>query len=236
MEKLIAGVQSFYRNHYAENREFFERLAAKKQTPEALFITCADSRINPNLITGTEPGDLFLIRNAGNLVPPHGAGGGEAATIEYSLEVLGIRAIIICGHSQCGAIQALLGQQSLEHLPAVRRWCDHAEATRRIVQKKYAGQDITTFGAAAARENVLVQVDHLETHPAVAARLATGDVTIYGWYYDIGSGIVEQYDEQLGGFRPLVDVPFKASNHSPMANNTFHRKSTSTPLADAKRA
>jgi carbonic anhydrase len=205
MQKLIDGVRSFYRGPFAQNRPFFERLAAKNQQPMALFITCADSRVHPNLITQTEPGELFLLRNAGNIVPPHGAGGSEAATIEYSLEVLGISDIIICGHSQCGAIQALLDQQSLTHLPAVQRWCDHAEATRRIVRQKYGSRLASEVAEAAAQENVLVQLNHLETHPAVAVRLKNGAVRLFGWYYDIGAGTVAQYYPARNAFLPLAD-------------------------------
>jgi carbonic anhydrase len=205
MQKLIDGVSRFYREHFAENREFFERLAARSQQPIALFITCADSRVHPNLITQTEPGDLFLLRNAGNIVPPYTVGSSEAATIEYSLDVLGISDIIVCGHSQCGAIQALLDQQRLAHLPAVQRWCDHADATRRIVCQKYGARLASEIAEDAARENVLVQLSHLATHPAVAVRLSSGAVRLYGWYYDIAVGTVAQYCPTRNAFLPITD-------------------------------
>ncbi len=207
MQVFIAGVRAFHRGPYAKNREFFQRLAAKAQQPIALFITCSDSRINPNLITQTEPGDLFLIRNAGNLIPPHGSGGGEAATIEYSLEVLGVRNIIVCGHSQCGAIQAILEQQRLARLPAVKQWCNHAETTRRIVERKYPNRHFAEVAAAAAQQNVLVQIEHLKTHPAVADRLETGGLHICGWYYDIAEGTIHQYEAEAGSFRCLSELP-----------------------------
>jgi carbonic anhydrase len=204
MEKIIEGVHAFRRTAYPKNRAFFEQLAAKQQNPIALFITCADSRINPNMITQTEPGDLFLVRNAGNIVPPHGApAGGETATIEYAVEVLGIRNIIICGHSQCGAMKALLSGEGLENLPAVRTWCAHAEATRRIVQQKYRHLSGNDLAVAATEENVLVQMNNLSTHPCVAARLASGEIRIFGWYYDIGSGQVLQYDQALATFTEI---------------------------------
>jgi len=208
MKKLIDGVRRFREGHFAENREFFERLAARTQRPIALFITCSDSRVHPNLITQTEPGELFLLRNAGNIVPPHGAGGSEAATIEYSLEVLGIKDIVVCGHSQCGAIQALLSRERAAHLPALAHWCDHAETTRRIVKKKYSNRSASAIAQAAAKENVRVQLQHLETHPAVAVRLATNAVRLFGWYYDIASGEVAQYDAALGQFRPLGEEAY----------------------------
>jgi len=217
MQKLIDGVRRFYRGHFAENRPFFERLAARSQQPIALFITCADSRVNPNLITQTDPGDLFLLRNAGNIVPPYGAGSSEAATIEYSLEVLGISDIIVCGHSQCGAIQALLDQQPLMHLPAVQRWCDHAEATRRIVRQKYGSRLASEIAESAAQENVLVQLNHLQTHPAVAVRMNTGAVRLYGWYYDIAAGTISQYYTARSAFLPLTDERLP-SQYTPAAH------------------
>jgi len=204
MEKIIAGYHRFRRFEYPAQQSFFEQLAAKVQRPMALFITCSDSRVHPNLITQTEPGDLFLIRNAGNLVPSYSTqGGGESATIEYSVEVLGVRNIIICGHSQCGAMQALLRADTLAHLPAVRAWCSHAEATRRIVEQKYRNLRGDDLAIAATEENVLVQMNNLSTHPSVAARLASGELQVYGWYYDIGAGQVYQYHQSRGRFIEL---------------------------------
>ena len=122
MQKLIKGIHQFQSNHFASQRELFERLA-HGQYPEALFITCSDSRINPNLITQSEPGDLFILRNAGNIIPPSGAGqGGEGATIEFAVAGLGVQNIVICGHSHCGAIKGLLEPESLRDMPSVVAW------------------------------------------------------------------------------------------------------------------
>lgn len=206
MESILAGVRRFRAEEFPRQRDLFEQLARKQQKPKALFITCADSRVHPNLITMTEPGDLFLLRNAGNIVPPNGqVGGGEAATIEYSIEVLGIQHIIICGHSQCGAMQALLANRALDELPAARAFFAHAESTRRIVQQKYRDKNLQPHELlmAATEENVLVQLNNLSTHPCVAARLASREISLYGWYYDIASGIVLQYDQSLGKFVEL---------------------------------
>jgi carbonic anhydrase len=204
MDRIIAGVRRFREFEYPQNQALFQQLASKQQKPIALFITCSDSRVHPNLITQTEPGDLFLIRNAGNIVPPYGAaGGGEIATIEYAIEVLGISNIIVCGHSQCGAMNALLHPQGLDHLPSVKAWCSHAESTRRIVQQKYSGLSSAELALVATEENVLVQMNNLSTHPCVAARLASHQISVYGWYYDIGSGEVLQYDQSLGHFAEL---------------------------------
>jgi carbonic anhydrase len=206
MDKILAGVARFRRDEYPASRQMFEALAKRQQNPIALFITCADSRIHPNLITQTDPGDLFLIRNAGNIVPPHGAPvGGEAATIEYSIEVLGIRNIIICGHSQCGAMKALLEEKSLNDLPAARAFFGHAEATRRIARTKHRDLPPAELMLAATEENVLVQLNNLSTHPCVASRLASGELHVFGWYYDIGSGEILQFDQSQGRFCELGD-------------------------------
>ncbi|MGN6136417.1 MAG: carbonic anhydrase [Aureliella sp.] len=214
MERIIEGVKKFRSEEYPKNAEFFQSLAAKTQTPMALFITCADSRIHPNLITQTEPGDLFLLRNAGNIVPPHGSVvAGEAATIEYAIEVLNVRNIIICGHSQCGAMQALISNQRIDELPAVSEWFQHAEVTRRIVRQKYADLPPHEKAIAAVEQNVLVQLNNLSTHPSVAAGLATGQLHTYGWYYDIGTGCILQYDPEVGRFEEL--------GHEAVATNSF---------------
>jgi carbonic anhydrase len=211
MDKIIAGARRFSTEVYPRDRGFFEQLASKQQKPLALFITCSDSRVNPNLITQTEPGDLFLIRNAGNIVPPYtGSSGGEAATLEYSVDVLGIRHIIICGHSQCGAMKALLANRDLDHLPAVKAWCGHAEATRRIVEQKYRDLAPAELAVAATEENVLVQLNNLSTHPCVAARLASGEMHLYGWYYDIGGGLIRHYDQAQRRFVELREQVFAA--------------------------
>ncbi len=212
MERILAGAAHFRSDEYQKDPAFYERLASKSQKPRALFITCSDSRVDPNLITQTEPGDLFLIRNAGNIVPPHGSGiGGEAATIEYAVEVLNIQHIIICGHSQCGAMKALISGKGLDHLPAVRDWCNHAEATRKIVASKYRKLPPKQREIAAIEQNVLVQMNNLSTHPSVAAGLATGEVHTYGWFYDIGSGQINQYDPITRQFQTLGDQAISAN-------------------------
>jgi carbonic anhydrase len=204
MDRIIEGVKCFRQQEYAQNKKVYEELACKQQRPQALFITCSDSRVVPHRITSTQPGDLFEIRNAGNIVPPHGKGsGGEAATIEYSLEVLEVKNIIVCGHSQCGALKAMLEEQPLMQLPAARDWLGHSEATRRIVSRKYPNVAFEELWVLATQENVLVQMNHLSTHPSVAARLASGDVHVYAWYYDIGSGCVLQFDQTQGRFVEL---------------------------------
>jgi len=203
MHRLIQGIHAFQQNEFRSERELFERLA-KGQNPETLFITCSDSRINPALLTGTKPGELFILRNAGNIVPPFGAlRGGEAATVEYAVSVLGVQDIIVCGHSACGAMGALLDLPTVEELPAVKDWLFHAETTRQIMRTNYKDLSREDQVNVAIQENVLVQIDNLRTHPAVAARIARGDIGLHAWVYKIGTGDVFAYDAAQGQFNPL---------------------------------
>jgi carbonic anhydrase len=203
MQKLVEGIHHFQANIFTSQRTLFERLA-NGQHPEALFITCSDSRINPNLLTQTEPGELFILRNAGNIVPPHGAAnGGEGATIEFAVVELGVRDIIVCGHSLCGAMKGLLHPEALEDMPVVRSWLAHAEATRRIMKDKYRNLASDALLTATVEENVLVQIENLRTHPCVASGLARGDLKLHGWVYKIQTGEVFAYDHQAGQFLPV---------------------------------
>jgi carbonic anhydrase len=204
MQKLFDGLHHFQKNIFSSQRELFERLV-KGQSPETLFITCSDSRINPNLLTQTEPGELFILRNAGNIVPPYGAAnGGEGATIEYAVAALDVKDIIICGHSHCGAMKGLLDPDSLWELPQVSQWLSHAEATRRIMRENYTELTDNDLLTATVEENVLVQLENLRTHPSVAARLARGRLNMHGWVYQIETGKVFAYDPEQGQFLPLV--------------------------------
>jgi len=207
MQKLIQGIHHFQSNLFSSQRELFERLAGG-QRPDALFITCSDSRINPNLITQTDPGELFIIRNAGNIVPAHGAAnGGEGATIEFAVAGLGIQDIIVCGHSHCGAMNGLLHPDSLKNLPAMTAWLSHAEATRRIMQDKYGERSGEALLTTAVEENVLVQMENLRTHPVVAAGLSQGKLKLHGWVYKIETGQVFAYEPERGQFVPVAEVP-----------------------------
>ncbi|MBX3075763.1 carbonic anhydrase [Candidatus Obscuribacterales bacterium] len=205
MRKLISGLHHFQSNMFESRKELFERLATG-QNPDALFITCSDSRINPNLLTNTEPGDLFILRNAGNIIPAHGCGGGEAATIEFAVAVLGVRDLIVCGHSACGAIKALLNPSSLNKLPSVRSWLSHAEATRQIIEDNYSDLDEEEKLNVAIQENVLAQIENLRTLPMVASRLLSGNVHIHGWTYKIQTGEVFSYSLEEGQFLPVSEV------------------------------
>ncbi|MBZ0188394.1 MAG: carbonic anhydrase [Candidatus Obscuribacterales bacterium] len=206
MKKLIKGLHQFRTETFLNHKELFERLS-HGQSPDALFITCSDSRINPNLITHTDPGDLFIIRNAGNIVPPQGTSvTGEIATIEYALVALGIKDIIICGHTLCGAMQGLL-EDKLESMPAVAEWLKYAEATRRLLKDVYNDiDDPDALATIATQENVLVQLEHLRTLPPVASALSRGKLNIHGWVYKIQTGEVFAYDPDMGQFLSISKV------------------------------
>jgi len=208
MQKLIEGIHHFQSQDFAPLQGLFEQLA-KGQSPETLFITCSDSRIDPNLLTRSKPGDLFILRNAGNIVPPHGAAnGGEAATIEFAVAGLGVKDIIICGHSHCGAMQGLLEPQLLATLPTVAAWLSHAETTRRIIRENYGHLDGERLTIATVEENVLVQLENLRTHPAVASRLVRGDLCLHGWVYKIQTGQVFALDVTAGQFVPIAEYTY----------------------------
>lgn len=203
MDHLLRGMHQFRTKVFDQEREFFEKLA-HGQSPSALFVTCSDSRIDPNLILQTGPGELFALRNAGNIVPPFGASnGGEGASIEYAVSVLNVRDIVVCGHSQCGAIKAMLQPSSMDQLPLVRAWMGHAEATRRIVAENYqqlSGEELLTV---AIQEHVLLQLENLQTHPAVAAKLQRGDLALHAWVYHLETGDVMSYASDTETFVPL---------------------------------
>ena len=195
MQKLVDGIHDFQEHLFSSQKQLFERLA-KGQEPLALFITCSDSRINPSLLTQTDPGELFIMRTAGNIVPPYGAvNGGEAGTIEYAVSVLKIKDIIVCGHSHCGAMGGLLDPEQVQELPAVQNMLSHAAATARILRENYTHiVEPNARLTAAVEENVLVQLENLRTHPSVAAALARDELKLHGWVYKFETGDVFAFD------------------------------------------
>ncbi|PAY21142.1 carbonate dehydratase [Rhodopirellula sp. SM50] len=207
MQKLVDGIHRFQRELFSQDQQLFETLV-EGQNPLALFVTCSDSRIDPSRLTQTRPGELFIQRTAGNIVPPYGSvHGGEAATIEYAVSVLKVRDIVICGHSHCGAMAGLLDPQSIEQLPAVKAYLEHAEATRRIVQENYGHlTDPDKRLTLTVEENVLVQLESLRTHPSVAAAIGRGQLKLHGWVYKFETGEVFAYNPDEAQFLPLQDI------------------------------
>ena len=199
MDKVISGLAKFKSSSYQERKALFAELA-NGQSPEVLFITCADSRIDPNLITQTEPGDLFVIRNAGNIVPPHSkVAGGVTASIEFAVTALGVKHIVVCGHSDCGAMKGALNPSALGGLPHLQDWLDHSRAAVEVVKARHGQATLKELGDVT-EENIVLQLQHLRTHPAVASKLSTGEVDMHGWVYDIEHGTVSAYDDEQGKF------------------------------------
>ncbi|BAZ00568.1 carbonic anhydrase [Tolypothrix tenuis PCC 7101] len=197
MKKLIRGLREFQSSYFPANEELFEQLS-QGQKPRVLFITCSDSRIDPNLITQAGLGELFVIRNAGNIIPPYGAtNGGEGATIEYAIQALDIQQIIICGHSHCGAMKGLMKLDSLRvEMPLVHDWLKYTEATRRLVKDNYShykGEELLEIIIA---ENVLTQIENLRTYPVIRSKLHQKQLSIYAWIYQIETGEVLAYNPQ----------------------------------------
>ncbi len=204
MEKLLHGLHKFQSEIHPARKRFFEELA-KGQSPDAIFITCSDSRVDPQLITQTQPGQLFTIRNAGNIVPEAGLGSGEEASIEYGVDVLKIRDIVVCGHSHCGAMKGLLNPETLTELPTVASWLKHAEETKRILDANYREQDFECILNVTVQENVLVQLEHVRALPSVQEALKRGEVELHAWTYEIETGIIYSYDPESEEFTPLLE-------------------------------
>jgi carbonic anhydrase len=209
MDHIIDGVLRFQREVHANREALFHDLALG-QSPEAMFIGCADSRIVPEMLTQQGPGSLFVVRNAGNIVPPHSREpGGVTASIEYAVAVLGIPDIVICGHSGCGAMTAILrGGEQLEKLPAVAHWLHYSDAARDAVAAQHAHASDEEKLSALIRENVLEQLDHLLTHTVVAEGIRRKQLRLHGWVYDIASGAVETYDARVRKFVPISEDYF----------------------------
>ena len=205
VDRLIAGHRQFLAEKFPARKGEFH-LLAESQAPEFLFITCSDSRIVPDLILGTGPGELFISRSIGNIVPVGDANtaDGITATIEYAVDVLKVRHVIVCGHSDCGALKAALDRRNLEKLPRARRWLQHVEAAFAHRQPLNPADGDHAELASLIRGNVVAQLMNLREQPSVARALVEGRLAVHGWYYDILTGRIEQYDEKLRRFEPLL--------------------------------
>ncbi len=202
MQKLIDGVAKFQSEVVPEHQALFDKLATG-QSPDVLFITCADSRIDPAMITQTMPGELFVCRNAGNVVPPHGQSiEGTTASIEFATAVLGVKHIVVCGHTDCGAIKGAMAPQNLDAIPRVQDWVGHARAAVKAAEATQGEGNVDLL--TATERNVVLQMSHLNSHPAVAARLAAGDIDVHGWVYHIGSGDVKAYYSASDSFMSVT--------------------------------
>jgi carbonic anhydrase len=212
LEQLKEGIRKFRTEVYPKDAETYHEAANKPQQPAAMIVTCADSRIDPELITQSGPGELFVTRNIGNLVPAYGEMlGGVSAVVEYAVSALKVRHIVVCGHSDCGAMKALLNPASLDSMATVKRWMRNAEAALSVTDS-LAGQheEPSTRLKRLTEENVLLQIQHLRTHPSVAGALARNQLSISGWVYDIGTGEVRISENGDREFKPVTTESAKA--------------------------
>lgn len=208
MKKLLDGIAEFQRTTRPSYREKFAKLALG-QSPDCLFFACSDSRVVPNLFASTEPGDLFVVRNVGNLVPPCGSTGlsttdrSEGAAVEFALQVLGVRDIVVCGHSDCGAMRSLLSEDKHERAPNLREWLDVAQSSLRRLHSNPIDTSLSLHNQLS-QVNVLQQVANLQTYPEVAERVAAGKLRLNAWWFDLGRAEVLSFFEDRGRFEPLV--------------------------------
>lgn len=194
--QLLAGLRRFQQQIYPEKQADYERLVREGQRPHTLFIACGDSRVDPELLTQSGPGEIFVCRNIGNVVPAYGeALGGVSAIVEYAVTALQVDQVVVCGHTDCGAMKALLNPEQLTKMPTVRRWLRSAEAALSIVRAFEDDLPGDNLAQKLTEQNVLLQINHLKTHPSVAGRVARRSLAVYGWIYDIASGRVRMYDE-----------------------------------------
>ena len=208
MEKLISGVHRFRKQYWSENQDLFRRLAEHGQSPEALFIACCDSRVIPTVITHANPGDLFIFRNMGNFVPPYSEspldGTGIAAAIEYAVLHLHVRDIIICGHSDCGAMKALYkDRKDFGGTPHIVEWLKNGERTLEVIAANYPKMSKEERLAVTSEENVLVQMENLRTYPVVQRAAREGRLHVHAWFFEIGTGSVFGYSPDKGQYEPI---------------------------------
>lgn len=219
MDNILDRAGRFRGDIFSKEGALYQRLVDHGQSPKALMISCADSRVVPEIITQAQPGDLFVCRNAGNIVPPFSqANGGVSSTVEYAVLVLKVRDIVVCGHSDCGAMKAFLTPEKLVDMPNVAAWLRHAHAAECVVNAAYPDLDDKDRVHALAMENVVAQIHHLRTHPSVAAALARGELSLHGWFFEIETGRILALDGTTDEFVAVSDdVPLPVALSSEQA-------------------
>ena len=205
MDQLLKGVSRFRDAVYPEHRNRLETLGRDGQSPPTLMISCSDSRVVPELITQSQPGELFVIRNAGNIVPPwQRVNGGVTSTIEYAVVGLGVTDIVVCGHADCGAMKAHFAPEgALDSMPSVKEWIGHSTAAHSVVEACCGSADEGEKIERLVEENVVLQLTHLRSHPCVATALAKGELRLHGWVFDISTGEIRALDGETGAFRVI---------------------------------
>ncbi|QVL30446.1 carbonic anhydrase [Telmatocola sphagniphila] len=205
MENVLRGILSFKKNRRYQKEELFRKLS-KGQTPTVMLITCSDSRIQPDIITRTEPGEIFVVRNMGNLIPAkhESEPGAESAAIDYAINVLNIRDIVICGHTKCGAVHGLLHPQTIDSMPAIKNWLDRAGTSARTrIEALHQNPEDPNLWRQAVDLNVLAQLENLRSHDSVQEALRREILNIHGWVYEIETGEIQAYEPHLDRFLPL---------------------------------
>lgn len=206
VKKLVEGLIRFKSDVYPAHRDLFHELAST-QSPEVMLIACSDSRLVPSLMLQAAPGELYICRNVGNIVPSWGEhSGGVSATIEYGVQVLKVKHVLVCGHTDCGAMKAALHPETVAGLPAVSHWMKHTERALAVVRELNAEADGEGQLQRLTEENVVAQLDHLATHPSIAAKTRTGALRLHGWVYDIAHGEFQVYDPVSRQFVPLASA------------------------------
>ena len=204
LEHLKDGIRQFRKDVYPDLAERYQQVMSEPQHPHALIITCADSRIHPDVLTQAAPGEIFVTRNIGNLVPAYGEMlGGVSAVLEFAVAAMKVRHIAVCGHTECGAMKALLEPESVESMPTVKAWLTNAHAALSVARaiQEFNGED--DLLRVVTEQNVLLQVQHVRTHPAVAGAIARRELTLSGWVYDIAHGEVRICEGMDGKFEVL---------------------------------
>ncbi len=218
MQRLLKGLERFVTSVHSSERDLYQQLATG-QHPNIYFVACADSRVQPTSITQADPGQLFVSRNAGNIVPPQGVAGGEAATLQYAVEVLGVQHIVICGHSDCGAVKAVLNRPPAA-LNAINAWIDHAAGIVDLVKQTdlQTEEDRLRY---AIECNVLIQLKHVQSYDFVQAGVTEGRLHLHGWVFDIASGDVLGWDSVTREFKPIFDTGRSLHKAVPHPASTF---------------
>jgi carbonic anhydrase len=203
-DRILAGIGRF-RTYFEENRELFELLAGKGQAPQVLFIGCADSRAAPELITQSSPGDLFVTRNVGNIVPPYGSGQTSiGAVVEFAVLELAVRHIVLCGHTDCGGIRGLDQAVDWAGEPHIARWIEYARPAK--TQVEAGGLPDKDRHLATVRANVLLQLENLRSYDPVRAGENAGTLSLHGWVYHLETGFIEAYDSHTRSWDPMESV------------------------------
>ena len=204
MKDIIEGFLKFHSDAFPERADLFKDLATQ-QNPRTLFISCSDSRLVPELVTQHEPGGLFVIRNAGNIVPSYGPEpGGVSASVEYAVTALQVTDVVICGHSDCGAMTAIANCTCMDHMQAVGSWLKYADSAR-VVNESITHLNDSERIASMVRENVIAQIENIKTHPSVRLAIREGRLALHGWVYDIETGSIDALDGSSNHFVSLAE-------------------------------